>query len=298
MTNELFFHKSVLVEEVLTYLDPVPEGIYIDATFGSGGHTKALLKKEPTCTVIGIDWDQISLDTYGPLVTQEFGDRFIPIWGNFAHLYKLIKKLKIPTVNGILADFGTSQMQIKERAGFSFAVDTPLDMRMSSAHQKATAAHVVNTASLEDLIALFKTYGEERYAGKIARAIVEDRGKKSFETTGDLARLIERIIPKKQQTHIHPATRVFQALRIYVNRELEHIKAFLAGAYSLLDKDGRLVCISFHSLEDRLVKNFFREKAHEGGLEIITTRPVEPSEQETEENPSARSAKLRAARRI
>src|SRR3972149_3714333 len=149
MSKDLFFHKSVLVQEVLEYLDPRPNALYVDATFGSGGHTRAILEKQPGCTVIGVDWDAISLDTYAPLLQEEFGDRFIPVWGSFAHLYKLLKKQKITQVDGILADFGTSQMQILERPGFSFSQDSPLDMRMSSSHQRSTAAHVVNYAAEE-----------------------------------------------------------------------------------------------------------------------------------------------------
>lgn len=296
MASDLFFHKSVLIEEVIFYLNLQPNGTYIDATFGSGGHTKAILQKEPTCTVIGIDWDKTSLDTYAPLVTQQFGDRFIPVWGNFAHLYKLIKKLDIKKVQGILADFGTSQMQIKERPGFSFTQNTPLDMRMSSSHYKETAADIVNSASYQKLVSIFKDYGEERFAGKIARAIIEDRTKKRFKTTRDLAGLIERIVPHKK-SGMHPATRVFQALRIYVNQELDHIRSFLAGATDALAPEGRLVCISFHSLEDRLVKQFVRDKAHEGVLESLTPKGVVPTDEEVAENPSSRSARLRAAQR-
>lgn len=292
-----FFHKSVLVDEVLHNLNVQPNGIYIDATFGSGGHTKAILNQEPTCRVIGIDWDKISLDTYGAMVTEEFGDRFIPIWGNFALLYKQIKKLKITQVDGVLADFGTSQMQIKERSGFSFNIDTPLDMRMSSSHYKETAADVVNYASYEKLVSIFQTYGDERFAGKIARAIIQDRSKKKFKTTRDLAGLIERIVPRKK-SNIHPATKVFQALRIHVNHELEHIRAFLAGATSLLAPDGRLACISFHSLEDRLVKQFYRDKEHERILTVVTPKAIGPSEEEIAKNPSSRSAKLRVAAKI
>lgn len=295
--TDTFFHASVLVDEVIESLNLKPNGIYIDATFGSGGHTKAILKAEPTCRVIGFDWDKISLETYGPLITEEFGDRFTPVWGNFAHLYKLIKKVGLKKVNGILADFGTSQMQIKERPGFSFTIDTPLDMRMSSSHYKETAADVVNHASYDKLVSIFKTYGDERNAGKIARAIIHDRKSKKFKTTRDLAGLIERIIPRKK-SKIHPATKVFQALRIHVNQELEHIRSFLAGALNALVSEGRLVCISFHSLEDRLVKQFLRDKAQEHKLEIITPRAIEPSEQEVTQNPSSRSAKLRVAAKI
>lgn len=296
--NEPFFHKSVLVEEVISYLNIKPNGTYVDVTFGSGGHTKALLAKDATVRVIGIDWDKISLDIYVPIIQQEFGERFIPLFGNFAHIYKLLKKAGITSVDGILADFGTSQMQINERPGFSLYKDMPLDMRMSLSHQKTTAADVINTASASVLADIFYQYGEERFSRKIAAAIVYDREKKPFKSTKELADLITRIVPWPKHSKIHPATRVFQALRIYVNQELENITAFLKGAVDLLAPDGRLVCISFHSLEDRIVKQFFKEKEHEGVLKILTKKVVIPDEQEVTRNPSSRSAKLRAAARI
>ncbi len=296
--NESFFHKSVLVDEVITYLNLKPEGVYVDATFGSGGHSRAILEKEPRATVIGIDWDVQSLDRYAPLLQQQYGDRFIPLFGSFAHLYKLLKKIGVDRVDGILADFGTSQMQIVERPGFSIYRDTPLDMRMSLSHQKTTAAEIVNAASQAKLADIFWHYGQERFARKIAAAIVYDRKKKLFKTTKDLAGLIERIVPWPKHAKIHPATRVFQALRIYVNQELENIKAFLNGAIGVLAPEGRLVCISFHSLEDRIVKQFFKQAELDGQLKILTKKVVEASSQEIEKNPSARSAKLRAAARI
>ncbi len=296
--SELLFHKSVLVDEVLFYLDLKPSGIYVDATFGSGGHTRALLERDPTITVIGIDWDLQSLNTYAPLIQHDFGHRFIPLFGNFAHLYKLLKKINISVVNGILVDFGTSQMQISERPGFSIYKDMPLDMRMSLSHQKETAADIINTASPQLLADIFYTYGEERYSRKIAAAIVYDRVKKPFTTTKQLADLITRIVPWPKHIKIHPATRVFQALRIYVNQELENITAFLKGVPDLLAHEGRLVCISFHSLEDRMIKQFFKEKADEGVFKIMTKKVITATQEEVRRNPSSRSAKLRAAARI
>ncbi len=296
--KEPFFHKSVLVQEVIHYLDPVDNGVYIDATFGSGGHTRALLESNPTCRVYGLDWDNTSLDKYAPLIQEEFGDRFIPIWGNFAHLYKLIKKYSIKPINGILADFGTSQMQIFERPGFSFRRDTPLDMRMSAAHQKITAADVVNESTVYQLIKIFKEFGEERSASRIARAIDEYRAHRPIKTTSQLAQLIEKVVPRQHNKAIHPATRVFQALRIYVNKELENITAFLNTAVRSLALDGRLVCISFHSLEDRLVKQLFRSEKLAGNVELLTPKAIEPSEDEIRQNPSSRSSKLRALKKI
>ena len=298
MDQPSFFHKSVLIEEVLAYLNPQPYKIYIDATFGSGGHTRAILEKEPTCHVIGIDWDRISLDRYAPLITEKFGDRFTPVWGNFALLYKLLKKIDVRQVDGILADFGTSQMQIADQPGFSLYRDTPLDMRMSTAHYKTTAAELLNTASEDKLLRIFSELGEERFSRKIARAIVKERGHKKFKTTQQLANFIKGIVPYKREAKIHPATRVFQALRIYINQELDNIRSFLKGAIPPLAPQGRIVCISFHSLEDRLVKQFFIDQALAGKLEVLTKKVVIPTREEIVTNPSSRSAKLRAAVKI
>jgi 16S rRNA (cytosine1402-N4)-methyltransferase len=294
-TEKKTTHKSVLVDEVLTYLDPQPGKLYIDATFGGGGHTRAILDREPNCRVIGIDWDAISLEGHAFLLQHEYGDRFIPIWGNFAHLYKLMKKQNIKSVDGILADFGTSQMQIFDRDGFSLYRDTPLDMRMSTSHKHETAATVVNQAKEQELSYIFWHYGEERSAKKIARLIVQERSKRPLTTTGELVALVEQVIPMHGGRRIHPATKVFQALRMYVNKEEENIIAFLPAALSLLAPHGRFVCISFHSLEDRLVKYFFKEKEQLGQLQILTKKVVTASEQELKRNPSSRSAKLRAA---
>lgn len=292
-------HKSVLVEEVLQYLDPRPGKVYLDVTFGSGGHTRAILEKEPDCTVIALDWDKKSLDTYGLPLQEEFPARLRLVWGNFALLYKILKEQKIVGVDGILADFGTSQMQIFERPGFSLYRDTELDMRMSPPHQKTTAADIVNNAKQEELYEIFKEFGEERFAGRIARVIVEERAAKKIVTTKDLAKLVERALPGGvKRGAIHPATRIFQALRIFVNKELANIEAFLPIAFKVLNPDGRLVCISFHSLEDRVVKQFFVQCKQEGRAEILTPRIVMAQEEETKANPSARSARLRALRKL
>jgi len=288
-------HKTVLKDEVVEYLAPKPRGTYIDATFGSGGHSRALLEADSTIRVIAFDWDAQSVERFGPAMREQYGDRFTLVWGNFAQLYQLIRQLKITRVDGILADFGTSQMQIHERAGFSFNADTPLDMRMSPSHHPITAAHVVNTAPEEKLVQIFKQLGEERYARSIARAIVAARSSRKITTTRMLADLIVKTVPRNSgKRKIHPATQVFQALRIYVNHELDNITALLAAAYRIVKPGGRIVCISFHSLEDRLVKESFRahENLHEGN--IVTKKVVIPTEAEIRLNPSARSAKLRA----
>jgi 16S rRNA (cytosine1402-N4)-methyltransferase len=290
-------HKSVLVKQVITYLAPQPGKTYLDVTFGAGGHTRALLEAEPHCTVIGMDWDTVSLETYGIPMTAEFGERLRLVWGNFALLYRVLKREHIKKVDGILADFGTSQMQIMDRPGFSFSRDTPLDMRMSPSHQKITAADIIASATEHELSDIFFNYGEERYSRKIARLIVQERNIQPITTTGQLATLIAGIIGSKRG-RLHPATRVFQALRIAVNKELDNITSFLSEAIRVLAPEGRLVCISFHSLEDRLVKQFFKDKEREGILEILTPKVITPSEQEIDRNPSSRSACLRAARLI
>ncbi len=292
-------HKSVLIHEVLTYLEPKPGGTYLDVTFGSGGHTKAILQREPACNVIAFDWDKVSLETHGPPLLEQFPGRLRLVWGNFAHLYKLLKKENIAPVDGILADFGTSQMQIFERPGFSLYRDTALDMRMSPSHQKLTAYEVIQQAPQETLSEIFWEFGEERYANRIARCIVEERVKRPIQTTTDLAKLVARAMPGGvKKGYIHPATKVFQALRIYVNKELDNISAFMPVAFNGLKPGGNLVCISFHSLEDRLVKQYFRDKEREDVAQILTPRVVVASTEEQELNKASRSARLRALRKI
>jgi 16S rRNA (cytosine1402-N4)-methyltransferase len=287
-------HKPVLVQEVLTYIDPQPGKTYLDVTFGAGGHTRAILEKEPTCKVIAMDWDEKTLEQFGVPLQEEFGDRLQLVWGNFALLYRILKREGIKKVDGILADFGTSQVQIGAYPGLSLFKDAPLDMRMSPSHQKETAEEVVNCASERELADIFFTFGQERYSRRVARAIVEKRATSRIRTTKELVALINGVIPTVPGS-IHKATRVFQALRIYVNRELCNIRAFLPAALQALNTGGRLVCISFHSLEDRLVKQFFMEQAEQGLVKVLTPKVVVPTEQEVAANASSRSSKLRAA---
>ncbi len=297
-SESLVYHKPVLMSEVLEYLAIKPGKTYVDVTFGTGGHTRAILEKEPTCSVIAIDWDADELERYGGPLKEEFGDRLTLVWGNFALLYKLLKKAGAPTVDGILADFGTSQIQIAERHGVSFSRDTPLDMRLSPAHFQETAADVVNKMPEKDLRELFWELGEEQYARPIARAIVAAREKKRIETTGQLVEIIKKAMPiavKKRNTH--PATKVFQALRVYVNKELENMQSFLVAAIRALKPQARLVCISFHSLEDRQVKQFFKDQERLLTLDIITPKVVRATPEEVALNPSSRSACLRVAQK-
>jgi 16S rRNA (cytosine1402-N4)-methyltransferase len=291
-------HKSVLVSEVLEYLNPQPNKVYLDVTLGCGGHTSAILDKEPTCKVIGLDWDLDSIKENEPILKEKYGDRIMVLWGNFSNVYKLLKGEHIRKIDGVLADFGTSQLQIHERAGLSFMRDTPLDMRMSKSHFISTAADILNNSSERELIKILQDYGEESYARKIVRAIIAFREVKPLRTTLQLVKVIETAIPygRDRGKKIHPATKTFQALRIAVNNELENIKALLHSVLPLVSVDGRIVCISFHSLEDRIVKTFFRE--HSANLKILTPKPVRPSDDEIYSNPSSRSAKLRAAEKL
>lgn len=290
------YHVPVLVDEVLTYLEPKLTGIYVDATFGGGGHTKAILESVPGCKVIGMDWDLTALELNGEPLQEKFADRLELVWGNFTLIDKKLEKAGIGKVDGILADFGTSFHQLTERPGFSFAKDSPLDMRMSPSHQKTTAYAVINKATEADLIYIFKEYGQETKARAIARLIVQERKKRRIKTTKELALLIGRVLGPKRGKKLDPATKIFQALRIYVNRELENISAFLPAALRMLKPGGRLVCISFHSLEDRIVKQFFKEKSneYESIFELITPKAVMPSLAEIKINGASRSAKLRA----
>lgn len=291
-------HIPVLVQEVLYYLDVKPKELYVDVTLGGGGHTRAILEQNKSCKVIGIDWDKSVIDSTGKQLQEEYPNRFFPVWGNFSKVYQLIQKAGFSQVHGILADFGTSQIQINNSPGLSVYKDSFLDMRLSSAHFKTTAYDVINTFSEKALADIFYTYADERYGRKIAQAIVLERKQKKIKTTTELAALIERIVPHTHRT-IHPATKVFQALRIFVNKELENIESFLINTTQILAHGGRLVCISFHSLEDRRVKQFLKNRNKlsfpQAYYEILTKNVCVALPAELEQNKSARSARLRAA---
>lgn len=289
------YHKPVLVNEVIEYIALKPHGVYVDATFGGGSHSRALLLAEPTIKLIAFDWDRTAVEENAPLLELEFGDRLTVLWGNFTSIVQLLKKQKISGVDGILADFGTSQYQILQQEGFSFKNDTALDMRMSPGHTKTTAYDVVNKASEAELSEIFFTFGEEQSARKIAKFIVAERALNEITTTGQLANIVLKVVPPFSRS-VHPATKVFQALRIFVNDELNNIKSLLTQSIKLLKPEGRLVCISFHSLEDRIVKQFL--KAHPTELSTLTKKVVIATPEELAINPSSRSAKLRAAARL
>lgn len=292
MSTHTDYHIPVLTKEIVEAINPQDKGVYVDATFGGGSHTRALLEANSTCKVISFDWDQEALDHNSPALQEQFGKRFVPVWGNFGHLHRNLKKLGIKKIDGLLADFGTSQHQIHEEAGFSFKHDTALDMRMSAAHHYHTAAYIINHYSEKDLADIIYFYGEDHRSRSIAREIIAYRTKKPFKTTRDLALLMEEkfATPGKR---IHTATKLFQALRVEVNKEFENIRSLLLSTMAYLVPSGRIACISFHSLEDRLVKQFFND--HKDKLTIITRKPIVASEDELERNRSARSAKLRVA---
>jgi 16S rRNA (cytosine1402-N4)-methyltransferase len=282
-------------KEAIHYLAIKPHGVYVDCTFGGGGHTRAILQADPTVNVIAFDVDPEAFEHNREALEQEFPGRIRFIWANFVTLRLALKKIGVTEVDGILADFGTSMHQIQHKAGFSFAKDKKLDMRMSAAHGMLTAADIVNNASELELATIFWRYGEERFGKQIARAIVQARAQQKITTTGQLADIVKKAVSAKKST-VHPATRVFQALRIVVNHELEHIEGLLKQASAILKSGGRIVCISFHSLEDRLVKQAFKEQT--GVLEIVTPKVIVPTDAEIAQNPSSRSAKLRAAQKI
>lgn len=288
------YHKPVLIKEVIEYLAPEEGKVYVDATFGGGGHTSAILDAAPNCKVISFDWDNNAIKINGPKVKEKYGNRLEIIWGNFAQITNLLKKHNISKVDGILADFGTSQYQIHEQAGFSFHTNTVLDMRMSAAHFSVTAADIINRASEEELATIFYEYGGEFRSRKIAREIVTRRNATPFRYTKELAELVADVYDR-MYSKIHPATKVFQALRIVVNQELNNIKSLLAQSINLLNPEGRAVFISFHSLEDRIVKQFFKENKQ--AFDILTPKVITATEQELKENLSSRSAKLRAGKK-
>ncbi len=293
-SNQSVYHVPVLVKEVLQSLESSLKPVILDVTLGGGGHTRALLEAYKEAVVYALDWDKESLDIVGPQLTEEYPDRFFYVQGNFADLYTLAKKHSFPLFSAVLADFGTSQWQIRTRAGLSFETSTFLDMRLSTTHSSVTAATILNEASEKELCFIFEKYGEQPGARHIARAICQARIKKRIKTTQELCSIVCSVI-KGPRGKTHPATRIFQALRIAVNKELEHIHVFLTTLSPLLEEGGRVACISFHSLEDRIVKQFF--KTHEQEYEVLTRSVIQASDEEKKKNPSSRSARLRVARK-
>ena len=287
-------HQSVLVEEVITALNPISGGLYVDANLGLGGHTeRILLESAPNGRVIGFEWDQEAM-ALAKTRLSPFKDRVEFVPQNFAAMPECLAEIGVSKVDGILCDLGLSSYQLDEsRRGFSFKGSEPLDMRMD-ARQDQAAKDLIRKASAEELADLFYYFGEERQARRIASFIVEQRKKGAIETTGQLVAIIEQAVPKKfHPPKIHVATKVFQALRIAVNHELDNLLTLLKAAPQLLNADAKLCVISFHSLEDRLVKRAFAEATD---LQILSKRPIIAGEEELAINPRARSAKLRVAK--
>lgn len=287
------FHTPVFLKEVLEALDVKPGKKYIDATLGGGGHAFEILKRGGR--VLGIDFDQEAIDFVKFKVQSlkfKVGDEIVLVRGNFRDIDKIARSNGFNEVSGILFDLGVSSHQLDTRQrGFSFQKNAKLDMRMDQG-LKVTASDLVNGLSKGELYELFTKLGEERFARSISDAIISARRKKPIDKTGELAEIVIKTV-RLRRTHIHPATRVFQALRIAVNDELNNLKEALPKAVELLNMDGKLLVISFHSLEDRIVKEQFKlfEEEHKG--EIITKKPMVPSDLKKRENIRSRSAKLR-----
>ncbi len=289
-------HIPVLVEEVMMFLGCEPDRTYVDATLGGGGHASAILKRTaPDGVVIGIEWDEEALSE-AKNALMPFAERAKIYRENFVRLPELVKA---ESVDGILLDLGLSSLQVdKEERGFSFRGDGPLDMRMDQ-RTDHTAADLINRLSLKELEDTLFYYGEERWARKIARAIVREREQEPIRTTQALRRIVYRAIPKRfHSRRIDPATKTFQAFRIKVNDELENLRKILETGWTVLKKGGRMCVISFHSLEDRTVKETFRRLEKGGEVRILTRKPVMPSDEERKRNPRSRSAKLRCAERF
>ena len=286
-------HIPVLLDEAVQLLAPVDGGIYIDGTLGLGGHTEKILQScSPFGRVIGFEWDANALELAMKRLTP-FGQRFSAQHRSYSEIMAGLTEMGIQGVDGLLLDLGVSSLQFDNKTrGFSFQADGPLDMRMDR-RRHLTAEEIINTFKKDDLADIFYYFGEERQARRIAAHIVEDRKKKRIKTTTQLAHIIASAIPRKfHPRKIHVATKVFQALRIAVNKELDNLTTILDVITKILKPGGRVCIITFHSLEDRLVKWKFKDNPL---LHVLTKKPVTPSNDEIKINPRSRSAKLRAA---
>ena len=304
-------HQSVLLDESLRFLKANGGGLFVDATLGMGGHSEAILEASPDASVIGVDQDREALEMAKVRLVR-FGERVRFVRANFSEIREVVKDGQ-PT--GIIADLGVSSLQLDSGSrGFSFRFDAPLDMRMDQGSDSVTAAELLATASEKEIADIIYKYGEERASRKIARWIVEKRDSgQPIETTHQLAELVRRAVRTSPKDKIHPATRTFQALRIAVNRELEIIEQFILDSVDLLKTNSVLAIITFHSLEDRIVKQTFQRLAGKCScppripqcvcgaakrVEILTKKPIVATEIEQFENPRSRSAKLRACRKL
>ncbi|KEJ00825.1 16S rRNA methyltransferase [Clostridium botulinum A2B7 92] len=307
-----FKHISVLLEETIDSLNIKEDGVYVDCTLGGGGHSKEILKKlSHKGKLIGIDQDTSAIKAAKERLKDY--ENVIYVHNNFYNIDSILEELDIDKVDGIIMDLGVSSYQLDEASrGFSYMKDAPLDMRMNR-EENFSAYNVVNSYEEEELFRILKNYGEEKFSRKIARFIVEKRTENPIETTGELVEIIRKAIPAKFQREGHPAKRTFQAIRIEVNKELQILNKAIEDSVNRLNKDGRLSIITFHSLEDRIVKVKFKELekpctcppsfpicicGKEPQIQIITKKPIEPSKEEKEINSRSRSAKLRVCRKI
>ena len=289
-------HVPVLCDEVIDLLQPRDGGLYVDGTLGLGGHTQAILERSaPTGRVIGFEWDAEALARAQERLAP-YQDRLRTVQASYADLLAELAALNVERIDGLLVDLGVSSLQLdRAERGFSFRTDAPLDMRMDR-RNLVTAASLVARLSAEQLADMFYHYGEERQARRIARFLVEAREAEPVTTTGRLAEIVAAAVPRKfHPPRIHVATRVFQALRIAVNTELDNLVRLLETAPAVLAPGARIAIIAFHSLEDRIVKQAF---AGNPAYRVLTRRPIEPQPAETQKNPRARSAKLRVAERV
>ncbi len=308
-----FSHKSVLLEECIQALDIKPQGIYLDGTLGGAGHSYEIARRLQGGRLIGVDRDTVALEA-ASVRLQEFSDRVTMVHSNFCEIHRILDELGIEAVDGMLFDLGVSSPQLDDGSrGFSYMADAPLDMRMNR-EDPLTAADVVNTYSQEELKRILFTFGEERYAPQIAAAIVRRRAQQPIETTFELVELIRSAMPAQAlREKQHPAKRSFQAIRIAVNDELGSVDRMMQAAISRLRKGGRLAVITFHSLEDRIVKNAMQAAAKgctcppefpvcicgkKPLVKLISRKPIVSGAGELEENPRARSAKLRVCEKL
>ncbi len=291
-------HKPVLLHEVVRLLGIKPDGTYLDCTVGGGGHAYEIARRLDTGLLIGLDWDSQALEEARARL-EPFAARVKLVQANFRDLEGVLDRLGISLVDGLLFDLGLSAIHVDSpERGFSFRSDGPLDMRMDREGNPLTAAEIVNSYSRAELVRILKEYGEERWASRIVEAIIRAREREPLERTLQLAELVVGAIPApaRRRMKIHPATRTFQALRIAVNDELENLRLGLEAGFRRLAPGGVMAVISFHSLEDRIVKRFFRNRADRGEAELF--KLIRPTAEEIAENPRARSAKLRAAQKV
>jgi len=315
MQEKNFSHIPVLVDKVIKYLEPEENGVYLDCTVGMGGHAQMILDKSaPSGRLFGLDVDPEAIEIAKNNLAK-YSPRFELFHASYTELDKILDNLHIDFVDGVLFDLGVSSLQLdKSSRGFSFQSEAPLDMRMDIS-KSPDAKDVVNTLSRDELVKIFKEFGEERWSKRIANQIIKERKNEPIKTTTQLADIVIDAVPNwsiyKQK--IHPATRIFQALRIYINNELDNLKLGLKKAVERLKPAAVICVISFHSLEDRIVKNSFRDFAskcicppglpvcvcnHKPSLKLLTRSPVVPEKSEIEMNPRSRSAKLRAAEKL